>query len=188
MAPARKRCARTVNPALGRLPEEPEAPGFDAEFRCWFHCPRVFCSPWGQIPEFRVPSCTWEIKLLAGEGRLKLKTASVLKRNADEIALPPDHAALADGVKFVEAQFEIQRQQIEGVEFDSGPGIGDVLNAASEDTALRVKEQQRVFRDRRPRYRSAFEFHSEFPTVCTRPRQAEAGELCSGGNQLRPYS
>jgi len=84
---------------------------------------------------------------------------SVLKRNADEIALPPDHAALANRVKFVEAQFEIQRPQIEGVEFDSGPGIGDVLNAAGEDTALRIKEQQRVFRDRRPRYRSAFEFH-----------------------------
>jgi hypothetical protein len=97
-----------------------------------------------------------------------------LKRNADEITLPPDHAALANGVKFVEAQFEIQRQQIEGVEFDPGPGIGDVLNAASEDTALRVKEQQRVFRDRRPRYRSAFEFHSEFPTVRTKPWQRPA--------------
>jgi hypothetical protein len=86
-----------------------------------------------------------------------------LKRNADEIALPPDHAALANGVKIVKTQFEIQRQQIEGVEFDTGTGIGDVLNAASEDTALRVKEQQRVFRDRRPRYRSSFECHSELP-------------------------
>nr|WP_190241971.1 hypothetical protein [Bradyrhizobium algeriense] len=85
-----------------------------------------------------------------------------MKRNADEIALPPDHAAFANGVKIVEAQFEIQRQQIEGVEFDSGPGIRHVLNAASEDTALRIKEQQRVFRDRRPRYRSAFEFHRSF--------------------------
>jgi len=36
-----------------------------------------------------------------------------LKRNADEIALPPDHAALANGVKIVKTQFEIQRQQIE---------------------------------------------------------------------------
>jgi hypothetical protein len=101
-----------------------------------------------------------------------------LKRNADEIALPPDHAALADSVKFVEAQFEIQRQQIEGVEFDSGPGIGDVLNAASEDTALRVKEQQRVFRDRRPRYRSAFEFHRRF-------QQFEPG---SGKQRLANYA
>jgi hypothetical protein len=75
-----------------------------------------------------------------------------LKRNADEIALPPDHAALANGVKIVETQFEIQRQHIEAVEFDSGAGIRDVLNAAGEDTALRVKEQQRVFRDRRSRY------------------------------------
>ncbi|UPK07710.1 hypothetical protein [Bradyrhizobium sp. 170] len=79
-----------------------------------------------------------------------------MKRNADEIALPPDHAAFANVVKIVEAQLEIQRQQIEGVEFDSGPGIRDVLNAAGQDTALRVKEQQRVFRDRRPRHRSAF--------------------------------
>src|SRR6478672_4086011 len=69
---------------------------------------------------------------------------SVLKRNADEIALPPDHAALADGVKLVKTQFEIQRQQIEGVEFYSGPGIRHVLNAAGQNTALRVKEQQRV--------------------------------------------
>jgi hypothetical protein len=84
---------------------------------------------------------------------------SILKRNADEIALPPDHAALANGVKIVEAQFEIQRQRIEGVKFDSGPGICDVLNAAGEDTALRVKEQPRVFRDRRPCHISAFEFH-----------------------------
>ena len=88
--------------------------------------------------------------------------ASVLKRNADEIALPPDHAALANGVKIVEAQFEIQRQRIEGVKFDSGPGICDVLNAAGKDTALRVKEQPRVFRDRRPRHVSAFEFHRRY--------------------------
>ena len=87
---------------------------------------------------------------------------SVLKRNADEIALPPDHAALANGVKLVEAQFEIQRQQIEVVEFNSGAGIRDVLNAAGEDTALRVKEQQRAFRDRRPRNRSAVEFHRSY--------------------------
>jgi hypothetical protein len=113
-----------------------------------------------------------------------------LKRNADEIALPPDHAAVANGVKFVKTQFEIQRQQIEGMEFDSGPGIRDVLNAASKDTALRVKEQQRVFRDRRPRYRSAFEFHSELPIVRARPNPGpiEASELRSGGNHVRPFS
>jgi hypothetical protein len=44
-------------------------------------------------------------------------------------------------VKIVKTQFEIQRQQIEGVEFDSGPGIRDVLNAAGQDAALCVKEQ-----------------------------------------------
>jgi hypothetical protein len=109
-----------------------------------------------------------------------------LKRNADEITLPPDYAAVTDGVKFVKTQFEIQRQQIEGMELDSGPGICDVLNAASEDTALRVKEQQRVFRDRRPRYRSAFEFHRSYQLFA--PGPAEAGELRSGGNQVRPFS
>jgi hypothetical protein len=109
-----------------------------------------------------------------------------LKRNADEITLPPNYAAVTNGVKFVKTQFEIQRQQIEGMELDSGPGICDVLNAASEDTALRVKEQQRVFRDRRPRYRSAFEFHRSYQIVRARP--AEAGELRSGGNQVRPFS
>jgi hypothetical protein len=87
---------------------------------------------------------------------------SVLKRNTDEVALPPDHAALANGVKIVEAQFEIQRRQIETVEFNSGPGIRDVLNTAGEDAALLVKEQQRVFRDRRPRHRSAFVFHQGY--------------------------
>lgn len=78
------------------------------------------------------------------------------------MTLPPDYAAFANGVKFVEAQFEIQRQKIEAVELNSGPGIRDVLNAAGEDAALRIKEQQRVFRDRRPRDRSAFEFHRSY--------------------------
>jgi hypothetical protein len=109
-----------------------------------------------------------------------------LKRNADEIALPPDHAAVANGVKFVKTQFEIQRQQIEGMELDSGPGIRDVLNAASKDTALCVKEQQRVLRDRRPRYRSAFEFHRSYQLFA--PGSTEASELRSGGNQVRPFS
>ena len=75
-----------------------------------------------------------------------------MERHADEVALPPDHAALANGMKIVEAQFEIERRQIEAVEFDSSTGIRDVLNAAGEDAALRIKEQQRVFRDRRPRH------------------------------------
>ena len=99
----------------------------------------------------------------------EFRDRSVLKGNADEIALPPDHAALANGVKIVKTQFEIQRQYIEGVEFDSGAGIRDVLNATGEDAALRVKEQQRVFRDRRPRHISAFEFHRSLPIVHARP-------------------
>lgn len=94
-----------------------------------------------------------------GPGAWRDPLASVLKRHADEIALPPDHAAFANGVKFVEGQFEIQRQQIEVVEFDAGPGIRDVLNTASEDAALSIEEQQRVFRNRRPRDISAFELH-----------------------------
>jgi len=94
---------------------------------------------------------------------------SVLKCNADKIALPPDHAALADGMKLVKAQFEIQRQQIEGVQFNAGAGIRDVLNAAREDPALLVKEQQRVFRNRRPRNRSAVEFHSGYQQYAPGP-------------------
>ncbi|MEH2534096.1 hypothetical protein V1277_006609 [Bradyrhizobium sp. AZCC 1588] len=70
---------------------------------------------------------------------------SVLKRNTDEIALPPDHAAFANVVKIIEGQFEIQGQQVEVVEFNSSPGIRDILNAAGEYTALSVKEQQRAF-------------------------------------------
>jgi hypothetical protein len=126
--------------------------------------PKAVLLPRRQFPEFSVPctgaACPCEIKLQPGLGLVA--DCSVLKRNADEIALPPDHAALANGVKIVEAQFEIQRQRIEGVKFDSGPGICDVLNAAGEDAALRVKEQPRVFRDRRPRHVSAFEFHRRY--------------------------
>ena len=121
-------------------------------------------------------------------GRSPSSARSVLKGDADEIALPPDHAALANGVKIVKTQFEIQRQYIEGVEFDSGAGIRDVLNATGEDTALRVKEQQRVFRDRRPRHISAFEFHRSLPIVRARPWEAEASELCPVGNQVRSSS
>ncbi|WOH62974.1 hypothetical protein RX331_19730 [Bradyrhizobium sp. BWA-3-5] len=84
---------------------------------------------------------------------------SVLKRHADEIAVPPDQAALAHGMKFVEAQFEIQRQQVKALQLDSSPGIRDVLNAAGENAALFIEEQQRVFRNRRPRNGSAFGFH-----------------------------
>jgi len=36
---------------------------------------------------------------------------SVLKRNADKIALPPDHAAFANGLKIGEGQFEIKVQR-----------------------------------------------------------------------------
>jgi hypothetical protein len=96
---------------------------------------------------------------------------SVLKCHADEIALPPDHAALANGVELVKAQLEIQRQQIESVQFYSSAGIRNVLNPAREDPALLVKEQQRVFRDRRPRYRSAFEFHPGYQPFAPGPEK-----------------
>ena len=68
-----------------------------------------------------------------------------MKRNADETALPPDRAASANVVKIIEGQFEIQGQQIEVVEFNSGPAVRDVVDPAGEDTALSVKEQQCVF-------------------------------------------
>ena len=116
---------------------------------------------------------------------------SVLKRDADEIALPPDHAALANGVKLVKTQFEIQRQQIEGVEFYSGPGIRDVLNAAGEDAALLVKEQQRVFRNRRSRHGSAFEFHRSFHQFAPGPdkqRLANAAQPAISFGLLRKQS
>ena len=112
---------------------------------------------------------------------------SVLKRNADEIALPPDHTAFAHGVKFVEGQFEIHRQQIEAVEFDPGTGIGDVLNAAGEDAALCVEEQQRVFGNCRPSDRSAFVFHPD-TSVHACPGRKQAIGLPPGGNQLRASS
>jgi len=63
----------------------------------------------GRLP-LEVPGSVW----LTAE-------RSVLKCHADEIALPPDHAACAHGMKFVEGQFEIQRQQVEALELDPGP-------------------------------------------------------------------
>jgi hypothetical protein len=88
------------------------------------------------------PSCVCRAGILRARSRGAglIADGSVLKCNADEIALPPDHAALANGVELVKAQFEIQRQQIEGVQFNASAGIGHVLNAAREDPALRVKE------------------------------------------------
>jgi hypothetical protein len=73
------------------------------------------------------------------------KEHSVLKCDADEVALTPDHATFANGVEIVETQFEIERQQIEAVELDTSPDICDVLNAAGENAALFIEEQQRVF-------------------------------------------
>ncbi|WP_157088524.1 hypothetical protein [Bradyrhizobium jicamae] len=102
---------------------------------------------------------------------------SVLKSNADEIALPPDHAAFANGVKIVEGQFEIQRQQIEVVEFNAGPGIRYVLNAAGENAALRIEEQQRVFRNHRPCDGSAFDVHARLPPVHAWAGQAAAWRI-----------
>jgi hypothetical protein len=69
----------------------------------------------------------------------------VLKCDADEVALTPDHATFANGVEIVETQFEIWRQQIEAVELDTGSHICNVLNAAGENAALFIEEQQRVF-------------------------------------------
>ncbi|WP_156908469.1 hypothetical protein [Bradyrhizobium murdochi] len=110
-----------------------------------------------------------------------------MKRNTDEIALPPDHAAFPNVVKIIEGQFEIQGQQVEVVEFNSSPGIRDILNAAGEDTALSVKEQQCAFRNRRPCDRSAVEFHLGYQRF-TQPWRAEANGSSPGGNQVRPFS
>lgn len=112
---------------------------------------------------------------------------SVLKCNADKIALPPDHAAFANVVKIVEGQFEIQGQQVNVVEFNSSPGIRDILNAAGEHTAVSVKEQQRAFRNHRPCDRSAVEFHLGYQRF-TQPWQAEANGLSQGGNEVRSFS
>ena len=44
-----------ARPRLSRVPEEPEARGFDAEPLCWFHCPKAVCTPRDHLPELRVP-------------------------------------------------------------------------------------------------------------------------------------
>ena len=130
---------------MGGVPEQPEHGDLTRSSEVSSKR-RAVCLPWRQVAA--------HTNLIAD--------GSVLKCNADEIALPPDHAAFANGVELVKAQFEIQWQQIEGVQFNAGAGIRDVLNAAREDPALLVKEQQRVFRDRCPRYRSAVEFHRSY--------------------------
>ena len=138
--PVRKRRATTVNPLVGGVPEQPEHGDLTRSLEVSSYR-RAVCLPWWQVAARH-----------ESRGASLIADGSVLKCNADEIALPPDHTAFANGVELVKAQFEIQRQQIEGVQFNAGAGIRNVLNAAREDPALLVKEQQRVFRDRRPRY------------------------------------
>jgi glutamate 5-kinase len=79
---------------------------------------------------------------LADQLAVLIPSASVLEDNAGEIALAPNQPALPDGVKIVEGQFKIGRQDVDVVQPNSGADIGDVAYAAAEYTALGAKKQQ----------------------------------------------
>jgi hypothetical protein len=93
---------------------------------------------------------------------------SVLKCHADKIALPPDHAAPADGVKIIECQFKARRQDVRVSQLDSRAAIGNIPNPASEYAALRIEKYQRTLRDRRSADGSSFNHRS--PPVKLKPR------------------
>ncbi len=93
---------------------------------------------------------------------------SVLKRHADKIALLPDHAAPANGVKIIECQFEARRQDVKVSQLYSGAAIGDIPNRASEYAARGIEKYQRALRDRRSADGSSFNHRS--PPVRLKPR------------------
>jgi hypothetical protein len=93
---------------------------------------------------------------------------SVLKCHADKIALPPDHAAPADGVKIIECQFKARRQDVKVSQLYSRAATGDIPNPASEYAALRIEKYQRALRDRRSADGSSFNHRS--PPVKLKPR------------------
>src|SRR6266852_7237299 len=93
---------------------------------------------------------------------------SVLNRQADKIALLPDHAAPANGVRIIKCQFEARRQDVKVSQLYSGAAIGDVPNRASEYAARGIEKHQRALRDRRSADGSSFN-HRSLP-VRLKPR------------------
>jgi len=85
---------------------------------------------------------------------------SVLECDADNIALPPDHAAPANGTKVIECQFKVRRQDVDVSQLYSRAAIGDIPNQASEDAARRIEKYQRALRDRRSADGSSFNHRS----------------------------
>jgi hypothetical protein len=65
---------------------------------------------------------------------------SVLECDADNIALPPDHAAPADGAKIIERQFKVRRQDVDVSQLYSRAAVGDIPNQASEYAARRIEK------------------------------------------------
>ena len=71
---------------------------------------------------------------------LRTAAGSVLECHADKIALPPNHAALVDGVEIIERQFEIRGQDVKLLQPNSRATVCDVMDPAGEYAALRIKE------------------------------------------------
>jgi hypothetical protein len=65
---------------------------------------------------------------------------SVLKCDADKITLPPNHAALANGVKIIKRQFKVQRQDVEILQSNSRAAVCNIADLASEYAALRIEK------------------------------------------------
>jgi hypothetical protein len=73
-----------------------------------------------------------------------------LEGNAGEVALTPNQPALPDGVKIVEGQLKMGRQDVDVVQPNSGADIGDVAQAAAKYTAPGAKKQQGTLCNLRP--------------------------------------
>jgi len=69
-----------------------------------------------------------------------LLSLSVLECHADNIALPPDHAAPANGAKTIECQFKVRRQDVDVSQLYSRANVGDIPNQACEYAARRIEK------------------------------------------------
>jgi hypothetical protein len=65
---------------------------------------------------------------------------SFIEGDAQEVALPPDQAASADGAKIVKGQVKVQGQYGQILRAHAGASVCDVYNAARADPCLSTKE------------------------------------------------
>jgi hypothetical protein len=75
------------------------------------------------------------------KGRVAEQGGSVSKSHPDEIPVAPDQAAGSGGVKIIERQFEIYRDDIDPIDADPGAGTCKVAKAAVDRPTPGVEPQ-----------------------------------------------